>query len=137
MLPNSRSRYHRAFISAPLGLDLGALPALLGERQISWEWAKEHPQRPPSVVRAIADADFLIGVLNGSRGDYRVLYEAGMATGLGRPVLLIMTRSRPLPLESHQFSQAKVSLHKRRALALHLDLFLRAPQRDLPSFEPH
>jgi hypothetical protein len=137
MFPNSPSQFHRAFISAPLGLDLGALPALLSERSISWEWAKEHPQRPPSAARAIGDADFLIGVLNGSRGDHRVLYEAGIATGIGRPVLLIMTRSRPLSLERHGFSLAKVSLRKRRALAFHLDLFLKAPRRDLSSFGPN
>src|SRR5580658_6588787 len=129
MLPNSPSHLHRAFISAPLGLDLGALPALLSERSISWEWAKEHPDLSQSVQRAIGQADFLVGVVNGTSSDYRVLYEAGVASGLKRPVLLLMTRSRPLPLERHPFAVSKVSLKNRRALGFQLDLFLNAPER--------
>jgi hypothetical protein len=136
MFSHHPSRYRRAYISAPLGLNLGWLPRLLLERDITWEWAKQQPERPHTPERTIAAADFLIGILNGTRGDYRVLYEAGMATGLGRPVLLIMTRARPLPIDLQTFSVAKVGLGKRRALAFQLDLFLNSPERSVALGEP-
>jgi hypothetical protein len=59
------------------------------------------------------------------------LYEAGIANGLGKPVLLVTTRARPLPLEQTYFSLAKVRLENRSALAFQLDVFLAVPHQDI------
>lgn len=43
MKKNLERTYSRCFISAPYGIDLGALPILLGERQIAWNWSEDTP----------------------------------------------------------------------------------------------
>src|ERR1700761_2599345 len=102
MFPEPRNRYHRCFVSAPIGLDLGYLPDVLTEKQITWEWANEYPVAVPNVANAIRGADFFVGVINATQADYRVLYEAGIATGLNKPILMIVARKRPMPFELKQ-----------------------------------
>ena len=88
----------RCFISAPVGYDLGALPDVLSERAISWEWAKEAPGRLLNSFEAVSASDFLIGIFGGLRSDDRVFYETGLAVGLGKPTFLIVNR-RILPFD--------------------------------------
>lgn len=122
-----RSYYRRCFISAPFGLELGSLTDLLAERAISWQWAKDANLDTQDPSAGITASDFALIVLNGTRADYRGTFDAGVAVGLGKPVLLIQTRSRPLPLDYRRFTTVKVSLSDRDALAFHLDLFLASP----------
>jgi len=131
----SNGDYQRCFISAPFGIELGALPNLLEERGISWEWAKDATLDNNDPAAGISAADFVLVVLNGTRADYRSTFEAGLALGLGKPVLLIQTRSRPLPLDYRRFTTVKVSLSNRDALAFHLDLFLASPAPRARSLE--
>nr|WP_147299798.1 hypothetical protein [Cupriavidus taiwanensis] len=135
MMSDAMAKYGKCFISAPLGLDLGELPDLLAERGIEWEWAKESSEQIAGAATAIKAADFFIGVLTSSRGDLRVLFEAGVASGLSKPILLIVADSVSLSLEYALFSIAKVSLNNRRALAFNLDAFRRAPHKDIFSRE--
>lgn len=51
-----QSDYRRCFISAPFGLELGALPDLLAEREISWEWAKDATLETHDAASGIAAA---------------------------------------------------------------------------------
>jgi hypothetical protein len=119
----------RCVIAAPAGLDLKALPDVLSERDISWEWAREAAGGLLNPLDAISSADFLIGIFTGSRWDHQVFYEVGIAIGLGKPIFLI-TKGHPLPLDLNQFPVNKIPLAARRALALHLDIFLRIPARE-------
>lgn len=127
----SSSQPKRGFVSAPYGLPLGALPELLAERSVAWEWAKDSSGSRSNSSSAIAEADIFIGVLNRSAFDYAVLYEIGIAAGLRKPILLIMTPRRTLPIDLRAFSVVRVSLSNRRALAFHLDAFLTAPARSI------
>lgn len=122
-----QSYYRRCFISAPFGLELSSLTDLLAERAISWEWAKDANLDTHDPSAGITASDFALIVLNGTRADYRGAFDAGVAIGLGKPVLLIQTRSRPLPLDYRRFTTVKVSLSDSDALAFHLDLFLASP----------
>jgi hypothetical protein len=131
-----RSQFKRAFISAPFGLRLGALPHLLAESGIEWQWAKELPESASNPSNAIKEADFFIGIMNRSSADYRVVYEAGVAAGIGKPILLIMTPAKTLPIDLRQFTIARVKLDDEEALALHLNAFLSAPRRDIFRSDP-
>lgn len=129
-MPNSsRHPYQRCFISAPYGVDLAALPRLLGERQIAWEWAKDEPSVLQSATTGIEKADFVIIVLNGTRADYRGVFDAGIATGLRKPVLLVQTKSHLLPIDLRLFLTVKASLTDYEAIGFHLDLLLSSPHR--------
>jgi hypothetical protein len=122
------SKYHRCYISAPAGLELGVLPQLLSDRTIAWEWAKDHPSDVTDAGGAMRDADFAIVVLNGTIADYRAVFDAGVATGLGKPILLIQTYSRPLPIDLRKATTVKAGLSNSEALGFHLDMFLAVPQ---------
>ncbi|EPJ5553695.1 TPA: hypothetical protein ACSQMU_005261 [Pseudomonas aeruginosa] len=120
-------KFKRCYISAPFGLDLGSLPELLADRDVSWEWAKDEPLENEGVSERVAASDFVLIVLNGTKSDYRGAFESGLAVGLGKPVLLIQTKARSLPLDYSLFAVIKTSLHDRDALKFHLDLFLASP----------
>lgn len=119
--------FQRCFISAPFGLALGFLPELLSERGISWEWAKDPTLEGQDAKLGISASDFLLVVFNGTRADYRGAFDAGVAIGLDKPVLLIQTNARTLPLDFRSFTTVKTSLSNRDALRFHLDLFLATP----------
>ncbi|GEM_PF-2337076 len=135
--------FSSCFVSAPAGMNLGALPEILGERTIAWEWAKGSSRELLNPYAAIRRADFFIGVLNGTRADYRVMHETGAAVALAKPVLLIMSRQRKLPIDLRRFTTAHVKLTDEPALRFHLNAFLSAPPRNVfeergssPSFVP-
>ncbi|HEX7913047.1 MAG TPA: restriction endonuclease [Paraburkholderia sp.] len=111
-----QQRYQRCFISAPFGVELGSLPELLEERGISWEWAKDEAGETQNAETGLANADFIIVVLNGTRADYRGIFDAGIAIGLRKPILLIQTKSRVLPIDFRWFSTVKTSLSNHDAL---------------------
>lgn len=127
MSNQSQQSYRRCFISAPFGVGLGVLPELLKERLISWEWAKDVGENPTAET-GLADADFAIVVLNGTKADYRGVFDAGVAVGLRKPILLIQTKSRVLPVDFRRFASVKTNLSDRDAISFHLDLFLAAPR---------
>lgn len=119
--------YRRCFISAPFAMDLGELPAVLAERGIEWEWAKEASTVVNRQSSDFALADFVLVVINGTRADYRGAFDAGVAVGLRKPILVIQTNSREIPLDFQQFTTVKTGLRNRDALRFHLDLFLATP----------
>jgi hypothetical protein len=119
------------FVSAPAGMDLGRLPESLSTRGISWEWAKAAVADVANPYAAIRRADVFIGVLNGSRADYRVIHETGVAAALEKPILLIMSPRWKLPIDLRRFSVAHIKLTDDRVLGFHLDAFLAAPRRNV------
>lgn len=127
MPDGTASNYHRCYISAPTGLELGVLPELLLDRGIAWEWAKDGPFDLVDASGGMRLADFVLVVLNGTIADYRGVFEAGIAIGLGKPILLVQAHSRPLPIDLRTFTTVKAGLGNREALGFHLDLFLASP----------
>lgn len=127
-MPNSAPTYNRCYISAPIGLSLGALPELLAARGIAWEWAQNTNLAEQNSRDQIAAADFALIVLNRTRADYQGIFDAGIAAGLDKPAFLLQSKARPLPVDLRRFASAKVSLSDRNALEFHLDLFLATPR---------
>src|SRR5262245_58926653 len=105
----------KCFLAAPPGMDLHALPEILADKQISWEWARDDRDRLLSPAEAIHGADFLVAVLVGTRNDYQIFYEIGIAVGMDKPVFLI-ARGRHIPLDLSRFPIARVPLSNRNAL---------------------
>lgn len=57
-------RFHRCYISAPFGIDLGSLPSLLGQRQIAWNWAAADVPSELGCARGIERCDFVVADLD-------------------------------------------------------------------------
>lgn len=118
-------------------MDLGVLPILLGERRIAWNWSEDTPLGPRHAT-VIQRCDFAIAILDGSQSDQRVLYEIGLAEGLGKPVFIIGISKRVGKAARSLFTFIDVKLSDKNALAFHLDVFLSMPhetifERDRPS----
>jgi hypothetical protein len=128
---SSVHQFTSCFVSAPAGMGLGVLPEVLGARDIGWEWAKAGAPELVNPYTAIRRADFFIGVLNGTRGDYRVMHETGAAAALAKPVFLIMSPLRKLPVDLRHFTVAHIKLTDDPALRFHIDAFLSTPSRNV------
>lgn len=123
--------YHRCYISAPFGIDIGTLTLLLGERAIAWNWAALDAPTELRPASGIEKCDFMIAVLDGSRSDYRVMYEIGIAEGLRKPVFVLATNKRVNSVVPSLFLVANVGLREKAALAFQLDAFLATPHEDI------
>lgn len=124
-------RFHRCYISAPFGIDLGSLPVLLGQRQIAWNWAAEDVPGELGYATGIERCEFVIAVLDGSRSDHRVLYEMGVAEGLGKPIFVVAINKRPNTFATAKFAVATVGLNEADPLGFQLDLFLSTPHEGI------
>jgi hypothetical protein len=117
------------FISAPFGADLGVLPSLLDRRGIQWEWAKLEPsyseRLPGDLRRIIRRVNFVAAVLIDASDDANILYEVGIAVGIGKPVFLILPMERQVPLKLIGFPHVRASLKDEKAISFHLDMFFR------------
>lgn len=123
--------YRRCYISAPFGIDLGALTLLLGEREIAWTWAALDTPAELRPASGIEKCDFMIAIFDGSRSDYRVMYEIGIAEGLRKPVFILSTNKRVNSVVQSIFPVANVGLREKTALAFQLDAFLATPHEDI------
>jgi hypothetical protein len=102
---------------------------------VAWEWAlSDTPDEPilPSVVSAIKRSDFVIGVLQESRASGNVLFELGIAVGLGRPRLLLRIGTVELPSELGTSAVFDSNLTDPKLLEFHVDLFSRSLDSRLP-----
>ena len=107
-------------------MDLGVLPILLGERRIAWNWSDDTPFGTRYAL-TIQRSDFVIAILDGSQNDQRVLYELGLAEGLGKAVFAISTSKRVGRVARSILTFVDVKLTEKAALSFHLDAFLSTP----------
>jgi hypothetical protein len=117
------------FISAPFAADLGALPSILDKRGIQWEWAKLEPsyseRLPGDLRRIIRRVNFVAAVLIDPSDDPNILYEVGIAVGIGKPVFLILPIDRQVPLKLIGFPHVRAPLKDEKAISFHLDMLIR------------
>ena len=117
------------FISAPFGADLGGLPRVLDKLNINWEWAKGRSVTSDSLLgdlrKIIRMVDLVVAVLTNLPDDANTLFEVGVAVGLGKPVLLLLSNDCELPFNLEPFPHVRVSLRDEKAIELHLDLLIR------------
>jgi len=121
------------FISAAFGANITKLTRVLDRVGVEWEWAKEgfdYAARLPGDLRQIIRrVAFVVAVVFGDRSDASVLFEVGIAVGLGKPTLLFLANDATAPSDIAGLLYVKTSLDDEKALAFHLDLFMRRIKR--------
>jgi hypothetical protein len=96
---------------------------------VAWEWAlSESSDKPilPSVVSAIKRTDFVIGVLQDDKPTGNVLFEIGIAVGLGKPRLLLRIGRAETPNQLGTSAVLDSDLTNAELLSFQVDLFLRS-----------
>ena len=119
----------RCFISAKYGVELATLQRVLDSVDIEWAWAQSSPQASTAVeamFQAIKRANFVVGIVADGEINANVMFEVGMASGLGIPVLFLTTGEKPLPFDLASFRHFNTDLHDAKLLSLQLELFLRS-----------
>jgi hypothetical protein len=119
----------RCFISAAYGGDLGVLQRVLDQNGIAWQWAETMPSRKPlldSVIDAIRQSDFVVGILPGNAPNANIMLELGIAIGHELPLLLLATGANAIPFALNTFSHFETELQNEKLLSFQLDLFLRS-----------
>ena len=125
------SELKRCFIVAPFHVDTSLLREELAARGVTvWDAASllVRPAVHHSVSAAIADVDFVCGVIPEGKIASNIFLELGMALGAGRPVLLIVAPGAeiPLTLRGQPYVQAAIQgAPDREGLRFQLDVFLK------------
>lgn len=76
------------------------------------------------VERAIREADFVCAVVVQGAQSGNVLFELGLARGIGRPLFVIVDDLAALPVELREVSVVRAKLSELEAIEFHLDAFL-------------
>src|SRR2546426_8238289 len=102
-MAQTRSGYRSCYLAYPRGIDIRPVLeslAEMGVRVIDTTSLEPGPTpRAESIQAQIAGADVLVGVLSGSARDSAVLFEVGVARGLGKPVIVLAASRASLPSE--------------------------------------
>src|SRR5260370_5186203 len=69
--------------------------------------------------KIIRMVDLVVAVLTNLPDDANTLFEVGVAVGLGKPVLLLLSNACDLPFNLEPFPHVRVSLHDEKAIQLH------------------
>src|SRR6267154_1365559 len=132
MKPKNRV-FRSCFISAPFGASLGALTRVLDRAEIQWEWARTNldlsERLPGDLRKIIKGVDFVIGVILGGPSSENTMFEVGLAVGMGKPVLLIVSEQKGVPSDLASIPFVQASLDDERVLELHLDLLIRSSRQ--------
>jgi hypothetical protein len=138
MSPSTQNLNRRltCYISWPQGVQIENLRLVLRESKVRTPSIGELvPAGVTSadVVRTdLERTDFVCGVLSASFANENVLFDLGLAIGLGKPVFIIAEGSRLIPssLASYPFLIAKID--ETKPIAFHLKYFLKNLSRKSP-----
>src|SRR5258708_24967803 len=129
------------FIAASTGADTRLLRAVLTEKGIDWKDVADLPAVATSLSEAvkqtIAAADFVLAVLSTDLNP-NVLYEVGVATGVGKPVFVVAPQKLELPADLSGTITWRINLRDKGAVSFALDQSLIAFRQAgrLPAFGP-
>ena len=87
------------FLSAPVGAELSVVRQVLQDLNISVFDSYEpnaDDRSYESVARKLARADFLLAIVTSEKNE-NVIYEMGVADGLGKPAFILVDRDERLP----------------------------------------
>ena len=131
------SKEKTCFISAPFGFDASGLEQALAERNIvstRLDDLAPGENLVTSAQRVIRQADFVCIVMPGGYRQNNQIFEAGLALGKGRPVLILAAPEVDIPFELGQLTYVRTSFSNKQGLGEILDaslpgLFTRTPRR--------
>ena len=138
------SKKKSCFLSAPFGFDASALIHAFAERGVAAARLDdlELGEDPlTGIRREVRRADFVCVVLPGGYRLDDAIFEAGIALGKGRPVLILADPDVDIPFELGQLDYVRTSLGDKQALGGILDAALpglleRGPRRRAPRRPP-
>src|SRR4051812_11864347 len=125
-----KTQKRTGLIAAPLGTDLTYLRQALEERGVETFRldSMEPGQSVFDLVRgAIARADYVIAVIGEGRARENVLFELGIAKGMGREVLVFVPGGEQIPLTLSGMTYLRTDPGNRDAVEFALDQLLSAP----------
>lgn len=119
----------KCYLSKPPAQDVSLLADILKRNDVVFVSGRSGLIGEPLFDDAVSlkDADIFIGILDGSRSDYRVLYEAGVAIGLEKPTALIAPPAKDNVFDFPGCMMIRAMPHERTALEIHLAAFLLSP----------
>jgi hypothetical protein len=119
-----------AFISAPLTVDTKSLVRAVEERglhAIRVEELGTGLSISELLRQSMGRADYVIAVV-GENPNANVWYEVGMASGMGKPVLVLASHHGAFPLAASGLTYLKADPDNRKAIEFGLDQLLSAPK---------
>jgi hypothetical protein len=129
----SESISRTCFVVAAHNADIGAVKQALERKAISCVTVGDIAdigRSLDSLLAVIKDCDFACVLFTDADPLANVMFEAGLALGLGKPTLIITTGEPRLPFDLGSVSVARLEGSRSSALDAHLDAFLRTvPQK--------
>lgn len=118
------------YLSSPASVDTRTLRRVLTDLGVRVDRADELPppgeSLPGQIRKRLREADFVCGVLPGDApGASNVVFELGIALGLGRPIFIIANTTEFLPFALQRFPHAQGILEDSGAIRFHLRAFLK------------
>ncbi|WP_159006509.1 hypothetical protein [Bradyrhizobium sp. S69] len=120
--------HRRCYISSPVLLNTEPLRNLLREMLVDVGDVEEIPPAGEVSVsqleRQIRAASFICGVISTKIGSGSVLFEIGVAVGLGKPVFLIAEDKSDLPVTVRTLPFVETSIADTDTIRFHLEIFV-------------
>jgi hypothetical protein len=121
------ARVPTCFVSAPPGIELATLSRVLQDKHVRLLRVPAG-SATDQVTSALAEADFVIAVLNPGQSNANAYFEVGYAAALGKRVLLIAPPELDaIPADLEGLLQLRTNLENLEALEFALDQLLAAP----------
>lgn len=122
----------KCFVAAPLSIEIDDFVAVLREMEIETWNAFDFPTRPGASIteelkKKLSLSDFLLAVL--SEPSEYILYEIGVAQGLGKPVFLVILSDVVLPKALEDVMHVRIVARDLEPFSDQLDLFLESLRR--------
>jgi hypothetical protein len=120
----------RCHLSAPANIDAQVLRRVLNELGIRVDAADKLPppgeSLPVEIRRRLLDADFVCGIVTDEHtGVTNVMFELGIALGLGKPIFTVAHTIGLLPFGLRSFPHLVGNIQDGNALRFHLKGFLK------------
>lgn len=134
------SKHMRVYLTAPGGVDVSLLTTVV--RDLNWGVFGPGPGAAavlasPRESILQADAVIVAGGASDTRDLSAVMLEAGIAIGLGKPLLLIWDEIAPLPYDLVPgYRISHISLRNAEAIRFHVGLFLAGAKEGAPEPRP-
>jgi hypothetical protein len=128
----AKSRRPSAFISASYSIDTNVLLRAIQERGLETIRLDETMRGlsiSESIRKSMEGADYVIAVMGENPPNANVLFELGIATGMGKQVLVLAPQDAKIPASLAGLTYLRTDPHNRVAIEFALDLLLSAPNK--------